>query len=36
MEQKLMKDVILKESVFNMRGNNFVLTKDHLAKKVYP
>jgi hypothetical protein len=35
MEQKLLKDVVLKESVFKMCGNNFVLIKDHLAKKVY-
>jgi len=35
MEQKLMRDVILKESVFEMCGNIFVLIKDHLAKKVY-
>lgn len=35
MEQKLMREVILKESVFEMCGSNFVLIKDHLAKKVY-
>jgi hypothetical protein len=35
MEQKLVKDVILKESVFEMCGSIFVLIKDHLAKKVY-
>jgi hypothetical protein len=35
MEQKLVRDVILKESVFKMCGSIFVLIKDHLAKKVY-
>jgi hypothetical protein len=36
MEQKLVKDVILKKNVFKMCGKHFVLTEDHLAKKVYP
>jgi len=35
MKQKLTRDVILKESVFEMCGSIFVLIKDHLAKKVY-
>ncbi len=35
LEQKLVKDMILKESVFEMCGSIFVLIKDHLAKKVY-
>jgi hypothetical protein len=35
MEQKLVRDVILKESVFEMCGSIFVLIKDHLPKKVY-
>jgi hypothetical protein len=35
MEQKLVKDVILKEIVFKMCGSIFVLIKNHLAKKVY-
>jgi hypothetical protein len=35
LEQKLVKDVILKKNVFEMCGNIFVLIKDHLAKKVY-
>jgi hypothetical protein len=35
MEQKLMRDMILKESVSKMCESNFVIIKDHLAKKVY-
>jgi hypothetical protein len=35
MEQKLVRDMILKETVFKMCGSMFVLIKDHLAKKVY-
>jgi len=35
MEQKLVRDVILKKSVFEICGSIFVLIKDHLAKKVY-
>jgi len=34
MEQKLMRDVILKESVFEMCGNIFVLIKDHRQCKL--
>ncbi len=33
MEQKLVKDMILKENVFKMCGSIFVLIKDHLAKR---
>jgi len=34
MEQKLMRDVILKKNVFEMCGSIFVLIKDHLQGKL--